>query len=861
MANVSMALSDVENAFMQALATAGLSPKKAMSLQINTSKPIRYQVDGDKAGSENGWYQLSNNLGIYAGAFGSWKTGELHAWCEKTKGELSPEERAKFKAQYVEQQRQHALEKHNVQADAAKKANHLWGVSGQIKAIGTNGSGESSAHAYLSRKGIRPYGIRQLKDGLVIPLRNTNGDITSLQFIQPDGSKRFLSGGQIDGCYFAIGRVGQTLLVCEGYATGATLFESTGLAVAIAFNSGNLVKVCKALRDKYADVNIIVCADNDQTTVGNPGLSKAQEGAGQVGGMVLVPTFDANQTINGSAATDFNDLYLLHGIDAVKSYFVCDGAAGKPVASQVNVVADGGPVRTKVDFELLIDESDDFDWLTDALLGELAVSKLKKPAIEALIGQAAKKSGSTKAALLDVYREYVGRFGPNVPEQSSDDEIIVGLNQSHAVLPMGGRVVIMNREHDPVQGKKLLTFSSKSDFELKYCNRKIYSGGDEVGWGEYWLNHPDRAEYKGMVFLPGENEPGYLNLWQGWGIEPTAGECGHYLDFVFETICSKDDELYAYIMNWCAHLVQKPQELPETALVFRGREGIGKNTFIDPLARIVGSEHYLMLSSLNQITGRFSGHLANALLIFCNESVWGGDKSAQGVLKSMITDPIQPIEYKGRDLSMVKSFRRCIFATNEQWAVPRGADDRRYVITDVSDARKGDWNYFKTLNVEMSNGGTAALYAYLLGRDISEWHPRQIPGHILKRGWEMKIMSASSVIRWWMDMLQQGGLYEADGYADAAGYVWPEACPQKTVEASYLSYCKRYNITHPEHSSTVGRMLHDLGVRTSRPRGGEKGRYLSYKLPTVDEAREMFSVRWGIPDTYWAEHEIGNAFA
>lgn len=553
-----------------------------------------------------------------------------------------------------------------------------------------------------------------------------------------------------------------------------------------------------------------------------------------------------------SGATDFNDLAAARGADAVKQAveLALNGAASSAPPPVANI----GP-RSMADFEKLIEDADDFDYLTDGLLRLIARSQqLKKPAVDVLLGKIAKKVGSSKGVLQDEFKGLSARFGANVPEgDESADDIIKQLNEKHAILPMGGKTVILNREVDPVTGKRLLTFSAKSDFELRYCNQKIRDGGEEIGWGEYWLNHPERAEYKGMVFQPGENEPGYLNLWMGWGCEPVAGDCHRYLDFVHEVICSGDDDLYDYILNWSAHLVQRPQELPETALVFRGREGIGKNTFIEPLQKIVGQEHNLMLSSLAQVTGRFSGHLANALLIFCNESVWGGDKSAQGVLKSMITDPIQPIEYKGRDLSMVKSFRRCIFATNEQWAVPRGADDRRYVITDVSDARKGDWAYFSALNQQMrSGGGTEALFAYLLARDISNWHPRQIPDNIIKRGLDLKLMSAPSVVRWWFEALMLGYLYEdGDAYSEERSTVWPETIKRETLRNLYLGYCKQNNIPHSEQMHTVGEYLKKWGVRSFRPREDGNRPYF-YRLPGLEDSRAIFGKLWGVEEAVWA---------
>lgn len=112
-----------------------------------------------------------------------------------------------------------------------------------------------------------------------------------MQFIGEDGAKRFLSGGRIAGCYCPIGRPQDSLLICEGYATGATLYAATGRAVAVCFSAGNLQPVARALRMKFPRLRLIVCADNDLTP-GNPGLTHATQAARAVGGFVAVPRFE-----------------------------------------------------------------------------------------------------------------------------------------------------------------------------------------------------------------------------------------------------------------------------------------------------------------------------------------------------------------------------------------------------------------------------------------------------------------------------------------------------------------------------------------------------------------------------------------
>jgi putative DNA primase/helicase len=266
--------------FRQAIAAAGLAPSGDLTL-TGDGKLQRYRIEGDKAGSRNGWAVLYSHP-MLAGAFGSWKTGESHTWCEKRSDKPpTPAERAELQRQMKAAQEARAAELANVQASARQRAAKLWATAHPA----------TNAHPYLQRKQIGAYGIRQLRDMLVIAARDVNGELHTLQFISPDGSKRFLTGGRIVGCYFAIGRPVDSLLMCEGLATASTLHRATGRAVAVAFNCGNLVAVAKVLRMKFPTLRLIVCADNDFQTPGNPGVTHARAAARAVGGYLAVPKF------------------------------------------------------------------------------------------------------------------------------------------------------------------------------------------------------------------------------------------------------------------------------------------------------------------------------------------------------------------------------------------------------------------------------------------------------------------------------------------------------------------------------------------------------------------------------------------
>lgn len=253
----------------------------------------RFHVPGDKAGTLNGWYVLYLD-GIASGAFGSWKTGSAHTWCSREPVDAREAEQVRQRIEQARRQRQ--AEQHQRQQSAAEYANRLWRDARRA----------DPQHPYLTRKGLRTHGLRQRGDALLVPLVR-NGVLANLQRIYLDGSKRFLSGGIVTGCYSPLGVITPVapLYVCEGWATGATIHADTGAAVACAMNAGNLRPAALALREKHPHASLIIAGDDDRQTEGNPGRMAANAAAVAVGGLVVFPLWPQDAPAD---LTDFNDL-------------------------------------------------------------------------------------------------------------------------------------------------------------------------------------------------------------------------------------------------------------------------------------------------------------------------------------------------------------------------------------------------------------------------------------------------------------------------------------------------------------------------------------------------------------------------
>jgi hypothetical protein len=222
-------------------------------------------------------------------------------------------------------QRERADDEDRRRAAAREKAAAIWMAA----------TPATDEHPYLRAKDVKAHGVRVSHGALIVPIRE-GSEFHSLQIIGKDGEKRFLRGGRTSGCYFLIGEPNGTLCVAEGYATGASIREATGMAVAVAFFAGNLVPVARTIGSKFAGVRVIICADDDAGTPGNPGLTQARAAASAVDGVLAVPDFGANRPEH---VTDFNDLHRHAGLAAVRA---CIERAA-PVVSGIGGTAESWP--------------------------------------------------------------------------------------------------------------------------------------------------------------------------------------------------------------------------------------------------------------------------------------------------------------------------------------------------------------------------------------------------------------------------------------------------------------------------------------------------------------------------------------
>jgi len=244
-------------------------------------------------------------IGQWDGAiFGDWSQGTCYSWWYKNSIKTPIERRFIIQEAKKKQEEQRAIYVEEAKKIYSDSSFHI-------------------DHPYVKKKNIIPYLAKQFKNILVIPLHDCFNSLQSLQFICPDGTKRFKSGTSPNGNYLLLGSpLEKKVFLCEGYATGCSLHQAYGLAVVCAFSAHNLIKVAAIIRDLYPDYTLIIAADNDIYGKENVGLKSAEEAAKISKSLIFYPIFSEEDKEIMDKPKDWNDFQILYGIEAIRKEFI-----------------------------------------------------------------------------------------------------------------------------------------------------------------------------------------------------------------------------------------------------------------------------------------------------------------------------------------------------------------------------------------------------------------------------------------------------------------------------------------------------------------------------------------------------------
>jgi putative DNA primase/helicase len=667
------------------LTAAGLRPdtvKNSRSgyaigaLVVGSSQAVRCLTE-DSPREAKGWYWLNTtDIADQDGRMQSYLIGSAGVWQAdsnnkialklniKGASKLSSDESAAMRARLADMQKRAAANRKDEARRAADLADRVWRAYSP--------TGESS---YLVRKCVHGYGVRYNpngKDTLAVPMTR-DGRIVGLQLIRgaDRGNKlqkqNWPAGLDMVGAYHLIGSTpAGVLLICEGFVTGCSLHEATGLPVAVCFSAGNLLRVSSELAKRYKASRLLICADDDYiqpckqckaaTPVAvpacracgephgweNPGITAAKNAATAVGGAWLAPEFaEERPTEKKGGPTDFNDLHAREGLHVV---------------------------REQVEARLR-----DLQW---------------------------------NVAPARALPEHGGGERRGLPGLISVDEAC----ERYALVYGGKGTLFDHREHALVP---------KSD---------VLDVLPDHGWRE-WKLRQDRqvVRLSEVGFDPACTDPAILcNLWGGWPTAPKQGKCERLLDLL-AYLCSGEQnagDLYQWALRWLAYPIQRHGAKMRTALIFHGPQGTGKNLFFEAVMSIYGE--YGRIVDQAAIEDRFNDWASRKLFLIADEVVARQELyHVKNKLKSFVTGEWIRINPKNVAAHDEKNHVNLVYLSNEIQPLPLDADDRRHFV--IWTPAKLSPDFYQEIRDELNNGGIAALHWHLLHLDLGEFDEHTKP--------------------------------------------------------------------------------------------------------------------------------------
>lgn len=418
------------------------------------------------------------------------------------------------------------------------------------------------------------------------------------------------------------------------------------------------------------------------------------------------------------------------------------------------------------------------------------------------------KSGGLGVGVGTVY--YLAQNAGWKPATTRVPPSIAKLNEEHFVARYGGKAAVFCEVVDPIDGHPRIEPLSPADFRLLYDNQKAwsddaYGNPKRIPLGRYWLEHRARREYKGVIFAPGapaDETLSYYNLWRGFAVEAKEGAWELMQSHLLNAICGGDQRYLQYLLGWMAYAVQHPDRPAEVAVVLRGGRGAGKGVFARSFGKLFGP-HYLQITQARHLTGNFNKHLESCVVLFVDEGFWAGDKQGEGTLKGLVTEPTLAVERKYFDVVTARNCLHIIIASNSEWVVPAGADERRFFVLEVDDARKQDPAYFGPLYAEMHGAGLAAMLYDLQHRDLSRFDIRDVPQS--KALGEQKVRSMTPAQKWWFGKLIAEEFSDHGPYGGTR-YPWGRV-PTDVVHADYVHSIGKTGVTRKQTETELGMNL------------------------------------------------------
>lgn len=411
-------------------------------------------------------------------------------------------------------------------------------------------------------------------------------------------------------------------------------------------------------------------------------------------------------------------------------------------------------------------------------------------------------------------------------------KILTQMNDEYTHSVISGKHVLLRNVYNPVEGESI-SFEPKSEFKNYFLTEPGIAG---LNRGNAWMGWPGKnKKLGGCTFQPAVHKvPGdVFNLFRGYRLEPQEGDCTPFLDHIHYVTCAGDKKIAKAVIQFFAHMLQKPDEKPSWAILLKSLEGTGKGSMMRPFLEILGA-YYIYLNGEDQLVQRFNYCVANRLLMFIDE-VQVNDTKVYNKLRGIISEPTITMEPKGIDVFQVPNLARLVFTSNHERVLIAGQRERRFLVLTPDEQHIGDDKYFNRYYQWLKNGGASHLLHHLMNVDVSDFNPHKAP--VTQALIDEKLVSMKDVQHW---------LYEYLDNVRIENKPLPARVKCSEFSREYRDWCVdklRKNISLKSAESQTGKLItSSMGIRKIRP---EKCGHRYYEFPPIDEMEQRFAQMLG----------------
>jgi len=424
------------------------------------------------------------------------------------------------------------------------------------------------------------------------------------------------------------------------------------------------------------------------------------------------------------------------------------------------------------------------------------------------------------------------------------------LQGAYALYRSGGGFFVIDLKQlaDVQAGKRPeVEFFKKQDAEIllkRFLENQPIVCETRLTISQFWTN-PNTLVFDGVAFSPLPQPASTINYWVEPTAKPRAGNCDILKAFLLNIICAGSQLIYFYLLQYLAHMLQRPEEKPGIIIVLLGGQGTGKGTFFRILRAIWGRTA-LQVSDIQEVIGRFNAVLERNFIIFMDEAIFSHDKKALDQLKSLVTEPTCRIEQKYQPARTIDSYHRFFAASNHDHFAHVEQDDRRFVFLRVSDDAKGNHPFFSQLSKAIDDPVVIDALVYeLMNLDITQFNVRQKP-KTTEQVFQ-KLRSLEGFSRFWFEVLTSGSLTGRHDYHPP--WVGAIFIPTATLISNYTGFDKRAEWYRKVQQDVLGREFERLcpSARHGRHQQKPQPQRWGWWLPDLPTARREFEAFIGGP--------------